>query len=117
MEIVENNASPAPEQNGSYEIPPPPAPLKAITAFLVVYTPDGGFQGFNDVTVPLELERAATINDMTAGCAQVMRDAEIMLITNNVVQNLINAQMQIAEQAQTQKLAAKLASKGIHLPH
>lgn len=99
---------------GSYDLPPPaPAPeaMKAVTAFLVVTKSDGSHVGIADVNTPLELERPATINDMYVGSAQVMRDVEIMQITQNVVQNVINAQMQMAQQAMAAQENVKLANQ------
>jgi hypothetical protein len=97
--------------DGSYEIPPPAEAMKAVTAFLVVTKADGTHTAFADVNTPLELERAATINDMYVGAAQVMRDVEIMQITQNVVQNVINAQMQMAQQAMAAQQDVQLANK------
>jgi len=114
-----------PEENGqaaepSYDMPAPPEPLKAATAFLVVVLPDGMAAAYADVNMPLDLEREATLNDMFSAAAQVQRDVTIMTMTNQVVNNTINGLMmamaQQAEMVRNQKIASKLASKGIHIP-
>ena len=88
------------EDYGSgYEMPQPQEATKATTAFLVVCYSDGRKAAISDVNTLLELEREATLNDMYDGAGQVMRDIEIMMTTNHVVQNMVNAQMQIAAQA------------------
>lgn len=107
-------------QEPSYDMPAPKEPIKAATAFLIVCMPDGVKAAYSDVNTPLELEREATLNDMFEGACQVQRDVTIMQMTNHVVSNTINGMMmamaQQAEMARNQKIATKLASKGIHLP-
>ena len=105
----------------SYDMPAPPEPLEAPTAFLIVCFPNGTAAAYSDVNMPLKLEREATLNDMYSAAAQVQRDVMIMTITGQVVNNTVNGLMmamaQQMEAAKNAKIAAKLASKGIHLPN
>lgn len=116
MENTEDHIHEVPAPEGKvadgYDIPVPPEPLKGTTAFLVVISADGTAAAYADVNMPVVLEREPTLNEMYTGAAQVMKDVQIMQLTQNVVQNVVGGMMQVAQQqmqaVQNQQLAAKV---------
>jgi hypothetical protein len=81
-----------------------PVPYRCVTAFLVMVMPDGIAMAHSDTSAPFLADREANLHDMYAACATVMKDIEIMQTTQNVVQNVINAQLQVGQQmAQAQQ--------------
>jgi hypothetical protein len=107
-----------PQDGHGYDIPPPPNPeaRKALTAFLVVVEPDGTSWATNDVNLDLVLERPPTLGDMYRGCAEVSKDIATSEAAQKTVGLMMQAQAQMAQQMQQEKIAAKLAQKGIRVP-
>lgn len=115
-EFANAHEAEAPEQNGQAELPPMPEPAPAVTAFLVMVNSDGKALAYSDINTPVRMERMASLDDMYGACAQVMRDVQILQTSPIVAQQVINAQMQVAEQIKQQKLGQKLIEKGMRLP-
>lgn len=101
-------------ENGQHELPDPPEVQKVRTAFLVLLHEDGSAVGHTDVNLPIEVGRVASFNDMYSGCAQVMRDVQIMQTNQTVVQNTVNTLMQAMQQQMEAVQTAQLA-KGLNL--
>lgn len=114
-----------PQEAPGYDMPTPLTPeqaaalengRKCLTAFLVVIEPDGTSWATNDVNMDMVLERPPTMGDMYRGCAEVMKDITTTEASQKTVSLMMQAQAQMAHQMQQEKIAAKLASKGIRVP-
>jgi hypothetical protein len=105
MEHEHEHVEPVPNGEG-------PVPHRCVTAFLVMVMADGAAMAHSDPTTPFLADRVANLNDMYSASAAVMKDVEIMQLTQNVVQNVINAQLQVgqqmAAQAENQQIAQKI---------
>lgn len=124
-----NGEAPVEAVEATYEIPAPPTPEEAerkaaarqcLTAFLVVIEDDGSAWATNNIDLVLDPKRPPNMGDMYRASAEVMKDIASMEQTQRTVQMLAQVWPQIAagqaEAERQQKLAAKLASKGIHVP-
>jgi hypothetical protein len=89
---------------------------KALTAFLIVVEPDGMAWATNDVNMDLVLERPPMLGDMYRACAEVMKDIETTEASQKTVSLMMQAQAQMAQQMQQEKIARRLAEKGIRVP-
>lgn len=90
----------------------------ALTAFLVVVTPDGSAFATSELHKIAEIlpSREATVVDMRRACQEVVFDVNAMQTAQQTV-GLMQQQAQLmAEEARGQKIAQKLATKGIHVP-
>jgi hypothetical protein len=114
-----------PQEAPSYDLPPPPTPeqaaalenaRKALTGFLVVIDVDGTAWATNDINMDLVLERPPMLGDMYRACAEVMKDIETTESAQKTVGLMMQAQQQMAQQLQQDKIARKLAEKGIRVP-
>lgn len=94
------------------------APPNAVCAFLVVVTPDGAAFATSELTKIAEIlpQREATVVDMRRACQEVVYDVNAMQTAQQTV-GLMQQQAQLmAEEQRSAKIAAKLATKGIHVP-
>lgn len=114
-----------PGDGSGYDMPRPITPeeaarledaRKALTAFLIVVESDGTSWATNDVNMDLVLERPPTLGDMYRGCAEVMKDIETSEAAQKSVTLMMQAQAQMAQAMQQDKIARKLAEKGIRVP-
>jgi hypothetical protein len=90
----------------------------AITAFLVVVGPDGGAFATSELTKITEVlpQREATVQDMRRACQDVVFDVNAMQTAQQTVAVMQQQAQAMADQARNAKIAAKLQSKGIHVP-
>lgn len=90
----------------------------AITAFLVVVGADGSAFATSELAKLGEIlpAREATIPDMRRACQEVVHDINAMQTSQQTVGLMQQSAQQLAEQARNEKIAAKLASKGIQVP-
>lgn len=107
-------------EESSYDIPPAAEAAECVTAFLVIQQLDGSFIAMSDINAAVRLQREPTLNDMYLGGAQVQRDANMLMTSARISADTVNGMLQAMaaqmEAAQNAKIAAKLASKGIHVP-
>jgi len=93
---------------------------KCLTAFLIVVEPDGTSWATNDVNMDMVLERSPTQGDMYRACAEVMKDiasSETAARTAQLtVSMMMQASAQLAEHQRQEKIATRLAEKGIRVP-
>lgn len=104
-----------PDEAGEDE---PDAEPNALCAFLVVVTPDGSAFATSELGKITEIlpQRDATVVDMRRACQEVVHDVNAMQTAQQTV-GLMQQQAQLmAEEARSQKIAQKLATKGIHVP-
>lgn len=118
------------EEESGYDITPAadpdeeqPAPEEdvapnAITAFLVITAPDGSSYATSDIGKIKEVlpSREATIADMRRACQEVVHDVNAMQTAQQTVGFMQQQAQAMAEEQRNAKIAAKLASKGIHVP-
>lgn len=98
---------PSPEQIAEGYAKGAPKP-HYVTAFLVVLNPNGAWVATPDVNHDYEMEREASLADYIPAASQVLEDVKLMRIVQNVVGNVLNAQMQAAQQlAEQQRQAAE----------
>ena len=104
-------------EEGAEEQQPDPEP-NAEYVFLVVVTPDGGAFATSEVSKIAEIlpRREATVQDMRRACQEVVHDVNAMQTAQQTVGLMQQQAAAMAEQARSQKIAQKLASKGIHVP-
>jgi hypothetical protein len=89
----------------------PTGPIECITAFVVYQLPNGLWQVSDDLDVPLMPERKCNGDDITAGAAITQRDAAtremiglaVQQLIPAIVQNVINAQMQLGQAIRNQQ--------------
>lgn len=93
-----------------------PAEPDAATAFIVILQADGSAQISLDLTVPLTVEREATLLDVRRACDELLFNLRNQAAAENTVMLMHQTSQQLAEQARVAKLQQKLASKGIHVP-
>lgn len=88
-----------------------------VTAFLITQDRLGHWAAGIDISKVdrIVLDRVSNPNDFTPACAQVTADIGMMKIVQNTVQNVINAQMQVAQQAMAQQENAAIA-RGLQIP-
>ncbi len=86
----------------------PTGPQKVQTAFLVFVTTDGQTVAHHDITLALEVERPASIDDIFGAVSNVQRDisAQSAAAATMMMQQQVMAQM--AQQQQAQQIASKL---------
>jgi hypothetical protein len=123
-----NGETPGEPQEASYDLPSPPTPEEAeaieratnarpcATAFLVVIEPDGTAWATSDCNLDVRLSKPANVSDMYRACAEVMKDIAASTTAERTVNMMMQATAQMAEQQRQDKIAMKLASKGIHVP-
>lgn len=86
----------------------------ARTAFLVVVGYDGSAVATHDVNLELEIEREASIDDMYAGAALVVRDIEASLAAKHVVFGMQQGVQQLAARQRDLSAASALQTRGIN---
>lgn len=94
------------------------APPNAVCAFLVVVTPDGAAFATSELSKITEIlpQREATVVDMRRACQEVVFDVNAMQQAQQTVGLMQQQAQMMAEEQRSQKIAAKLATKGIHVP-
>ena len=96
---------------------PTPGP-NALTAFLVVVALDGSSFGTAELDKMSEIvpSRQATVIDMRRAAGDLIHDINAMQISQQTVAIMQQSAQQLADQARSDKIAAKLASKNIVIP-
>lgn len=92
---------------------------KALTAFFIVVTPEGGFQiSLEQPKETIEVERQATTADVYQICQQVVKELDNQVLTDRVVATLAQALGPILEaltpppvETIPDKIAAKLKER------
>ena len=94
---------------------PESGPVQCVTAFIAYQTPDGKWSLSDDLNIPLVPSRKPHNDDYTAGCSVVLRDVQTHEMANVVIPNtaqmVVNAQMQMAQQAREQFETAQVRAK------
>lgn len=103
--------APDPDEPDEEEVEP-----DAATAFIVILQADGSAQISLDLTVPLTVEREATLLDVRRACDELLFNLRNQAAAENTVMLMHQTSQQLAEQQRVAKLQQKLASKGIHVP-
>lgn len=85
------------------ELPQP----DCITAFMVVQGTDGGWYATPQLT-PLTPARNATVQDMKAGCGDVVEDIYAAKVAHVVLERMVATTRQIQEAQQATDLASRL---------
>lgn len=111
----------SPSKASNYDLPTPMTPeqaepRKALTAFLVVVEDDGTAWATDDVAMSLALQRPPTVGDMYRASAEVMRDIQASVTAERTTQYMAAMGAQAAEHQRQDKIARKLAEKGIRVP-
>lgn len=104
-------------EEGAEEQEADPEP-NAECIFLVVISPDGAAFATSEVQKIGEIlpKREATIADMRRACQDVVHDINAQQTAMQTVSIMQQQAAAMAEQARSEKIAAKLAQKGIHVP-
>lgn len=103
---------------GEEDEPAADAEPNAITAFLVVVTPDGAAFATSELHKIAEIltQREATVVDMRRACQEVVFDVNAMQTAQQTVGLMQQQAQAMAEESRNAKIAQKLATKGIHVP-
>lgn len=88
------------------------------TAFLVIIGEGGAAFATSDLAKIGEIlpAREATVVDMRRACQEVVHDVNAMQVAQQTVGLMHQSAQEMAEQQRNAKIAAKLQSKGIHVP-
>lgn len=91
----------------------------ALTMFVIVVQSDGTAVAFSDLSVLTDVvpAREATLSDIRNGAQQAVHDANAIQIAQHTAGLMQQTAMQMAEQQRSEKIAAKLAERGIKVPN
>lgn len=93
---------------------PPPEIKRPVTAFIVMIDEHNNVSIDGNLSQVVEPQRPVMQNDVILVCSRLKMDMErdplVAAVTQSVVQNMINAQMQLAQQAMKQQEAARIAA-------
>jgi|SRR5215469_4194510 len=85
--------------------------IECQTAFLIFLTKEGTYAASSDINLPLVPDRVATGNDMLLGVGSVRDEIIVQNTAAVTAQMMINAQVQLAQQAMNARQNQEILSK------